>query len=138
MKKKFVLVLALSFFCVFFLSLSSLKGQQTPDPGKVLGAWEVEVNSDGEYYYLSLNIEKSESGLKGVISESSGAFTDVPLSNIQFDGATLKFEFNSPTPPDGYERLVKAELKIVESKLEGFFIVEDLEAKASATATRKK
>lgn len=127
----------MSFFLVFSLSLYPQVSQQAPDYGKILGAWEVEVNAEGEFYYLSLNLEKSEEGLKGTITESAGAFTDVPLENIQFDGQTLKFEFRSPTPPDGSERLVNAEFRVGDSKLEGSMAITDLGISVPATATKK-
>ena len=91
----------------------------------------------GEFYYLSFSIEKTDEGLKGSISESSGLFSDVPLANIEFDDTHLSFETNIPTPPDGYENLVKSELKLVEGKLEGILSVEALGISAAATATKK-
>lgn len=132
---KFVKVFALGFFFIFSLSLIS---QETPDYGKVLGSWDIEVEADGEYYYLSMKIEKTEDKLKGTISESSGTFTDVELEEIKFDGKNLTFGFTAPTPPDGYERLIKAEFEVGDNKLEGFLTIEDLGISASATATRKK
>lgn len=137
MKEELIKVLVLGFVLVLSFSFSPGLSQETPDLRKIMGAWDIEVDADGEYYYLSMSIEKSEEGLKGTISESTGAFSDVPLSNIEYDGQTLKFTFNSPTPPDGIERLVKAEFKVGDNKLEGLLTVEDLEATATATATRK-
>jgi len=97
----------------------------------------VEVDAGEEYYYLSMTIERSEGELKGTISESSGSFEDTPLSDIEFDGDTLIFGFTAPTPPDGYERLVTAEFKVGDNKLEGFFSLDDLGISAAATATKK-
>lgn len=135
MMRKAETVFALCALCVF--SLSFLLSLQTPDYGKIIGEWDIEVTADGEYYYLSMKMEKAETGLKGTISESTGGFTDVPLANIKFDGQTLYFEFTSPTPPDGNERLIKAELKVGDNKLDGTLTVEELGISASATATRK-
>lgn len=135
MKRKAETVFALCALCVF--SLSFLLSQQAPDYGKIIGEWDVEVVADGEYYYLSMKMEKAETGLKGTISESTGSFTDVPLANIKFDGQALTFEFTSPTPPDGNERLVKVEFKVGDNKLDGTLTLEDLGISASATATRK-
>lgn len=137
MKTKFVKVISLSFFFIFSLSFFSLMSQESPDYSIILGEWDVEVDADGEYYYLSLTLEKSNGELKGTISESQGTFEDVPLSEIEFDGGTLSFEFNAPTPPDGYERLVTAEFEVDDNTLEGFFTIEDLGMSAQATATRK-
>jgi len=137
MTAKWLTVSALGFLLILSLSSFSAQTQVTPDYGKVLGSWDVEVNADGEYYYLVLSIEKSEEGLKGKISESTGAFSDVPLKEIQYDGQTFKFQFTSPTPPDGLERVVKAEFKVGDNKLEGIITLEDMGLSVSATATKK-
>lgn len=136
MTAKWLTVSALGFLLILSLS-SSAQTQVTPDYGKILGSWDVEVNADGEYYYLTLSIEKSEEGLKGKVSESTGAFSDVPLKEIQYDGQTFKFQFTSPTPPDGLERVVKADFKVGDNKLEGTITVEDMGLSVPATATKK-
>jgi hypothetical protein len=127
----------LSLFLIISFSSPAAQNQAAPDYGKILGTWDVEVNANGEYYYLTMNIEKSEEGLKGKVSESTGAFSDVPLKEIQYDGQTLKFQFTSPTPPDGLERLVKADFKVGDNKLEGTVAVEDMGLSVPATATKK-
>jgi len=129
---------ALFAVCVCLLTASFLNSQEQVDYGKILGDWEMEVDTGGEYYYLLFTIEKANGELTGTISESSGFFTDVSLKNIEFDGEILLFEMTVPTPPDGYENLVKAELGWVEGKLEGMLSVESLGISASATATKKK
>lgn len=137
MKARYIKIFTLSALFIFSFSFSFLISQETPDYEKVLGNWDMEVDADGEYYYLSLNIEKDESGLKGTISESVGFFTDSPLSNIQFDGDILSFEFTAPTPPDGLERIVKVEFKVGEDEMEGYVSLEDLGLSVPATATRE-
>ncbi len=137
MTAKWSTVSALGLFLVISLSSPAAQNQAAPDYGKILGTWDVEVNANGEYYYLTVNIEKSEEGLKGKVSESTGAFSDVPLKEIQYDGQTLKFQFTSPTPPDGLERLVKADFKVGDNKLEGTVAVEDMGISVPATATKK-
>ena len=134
---KWSTVSVLSLFLILSLSSLPAQNQATPDYGKILGTWDVEVNANGEYYYLTMNIEKSEQGLKGTVSESTGAFKDVPIKEIQYDGLTLKFQFTSPTPPDGLERLVKADFKVGDNKLEGTVAVEDMGISVPATATKK-
>ena len=124
------------FVCLWIVSF--LNGQEQVDYANILGDWEMEVDAGGEYYYLLFTIEKADGELAGTISESSGFFTDVSLKNIEFDGENLSFEMTVPTPPDGYENLVKAELEWVEGKLEGMLSVESLGISASATATKKK
>lgn len=137
MMTKWPTVSALSLFLIISFSSPAAQNQAAPDYGKILGIWDVEVNANGEYYYLTMNIEKSEEGLKGNVSESTGAFSDVPLKEIQYDGQTLKFQFTSPTPPDGLERLVKADFKVGDNKLEGTVAVEDMGISVPATATKK-
>jgi DNA-binding beta-propeller fold protein YncE len=137
MMAKWSTVSALSLFLIISFSSLPAQNQAAPDYGKILGTWDVEVNADGEFYYLTMNIEKSEEGLKGTVSESTGAFSDVPLKEIQYDGQSLKFQFTSPTPPDGLERLVKADFKIGDNKLEGTMAVEDMGISVPATATKK-
>lgn len=112
--------------------------QQTPDYGKILGKWKIEVNVDGEYYHLTLNLRSVNGTLEGTISESMGYFTDVSVSNIAFAGETFSFEFNSPTPPDGMQRLVSAEFKVGVDVMDGVVSVIELGVSASATATREK
>jgi len=123
---------------VCLLIVSFLNGQEQVDYANILGDWEMEVDAGGEYYYLLFTIEKADGELAGTINESSGFFIDVSLKNIEFDGENLSFEMTVPTPPDGYENLVKAELEWVEGKLEGMLSVESLGISASATATKKK
>lgn len=112
--------------------------QAAPDYGKIVGKWKIEVSADGEYYYLTLNLRNVEGTLEGTISESMGYFTDVPVSEIAFDGENLKFNFNSPTPPDGVERLVTAEFRVGVDVMDGVVNVVELGVSASATATREK
>jgi len=42
-----------------------------------------------------------------------------------------------PTPPDGYENRVKAELELVEERLEGVLTVESIGISASAVAAKQ-
>jgi len=124
----------------FLLSCLSLgwSFQAAPDYGKILGKWKIEINADGEYYYLTLNLRSLNGTLEGTISESMGYFTDVPVSEVVFDGENLKFEFTSPTPPDGVERLVSAEFKVGVDVMDGVVNVVELGVSATATATREK
>jgi hypothetical protein len=137
MMAKWSTVSVLSLFLIIPFSSLPAQNQAAPDYGKIIGTWDVEVNANGEFYYLTMNIEKAEEGLKGTVSESTGAFSDVPLKEIQYDGQTLKFQFTSPTPPDGLERLVKADFKVGDNKLEGTMAVEDMGLSVPATATKK-
>ncbi|HEX9901679.1 MAG TPA: hypothetical protein VGB72_02335 [Acidobacteriota bacterium] len=121
-------------------SLLSQEAQPVPQaaPDKILGAWNLEVVADYQSYYVNITLQLTEGVLTGTASEPSGTFTDVPLSDIAFDGATLKFGFKSPTPPDGLERAIWAELKIVDEKaMEGTITVPDLAITATAKATKQ-
>lgn len=135
MIKKIALSLALSF--LLMSAAIFMTGQETPDLAKILGDWELEVDAGGgEYYYLFLNLEETDSLLTGAISESQGFFSDAPLSDIQYDGHLLSFEFTVPTPPDGVERLIVAEFTVGEDKMEGFLSLPDLGVFAPTTAKR--
>jgi len=128
------------FSLIFFLLCFSFAWsfQTTPDYGKILGKWKMEVRADGEFYYLTLNLKSVNGTLEGTVSESMGFFTDVPISEIVFDGENLSFEFKSPTPPDGSERLVVAQLKVGVDTMDGIVSVPELGGSATASATREK
>jgi hypothetical protein len=111
--------------------------QEKPDLTKVTGSWKIEVAAGEAYYYLTMSLKEEAGSLSGTISESTGMLSNVPLADIQFDGTNLTFSFNSPTPPDGLERLVKAEFKLVESSLDGLVIVPSIDVSAPAKATRE-
>jgi hypothetical protein len=131
-----ILVLGLFFVLGLF---SYMQGAQTKaDNGKIIGTWKVEINAGQEFYYLTLEISVTDGELDGTVSESQGTFTDLPVSNILFDGESLSFEFTCATPPDGLERLVKAEFKVGVDALDGTMSVPDLQAAAPATGTREK
>ncbi len=111
--------------------------QEKPDLTKVTGTWKIEVAAGEISYYLTMILKEEAGSLSGTISESTGMLSNVPLADIQFDGTSLSFSFNSPTPPDGLERLVKAEFKLVESGLDGLVIVPSIDASAPARAIRE-
>jgi len=110
--------------------------QATPD--KILGAWSLEVTAESQLYYVNVTLQLTEGVLTGTASEPSGYFTNVPLSDLAFDGATLKFGFISPTPPDGAERALAVELKVVDDKtMEGTLLVPDLNISAMVKAAKQ-
>jgi hypothetical protein len=131
-------IFALGLFFVLALFSYSQPTQEKVDNGKIVGTWKVEIDAGGEYYYLTLEMRVTEGNLEGTVSESQGIFTNLPISEILFDGENLSFEFTSPTPPDGLQRLVKAEFKVGVDNLEGMMSVPDIEATVPATATREK
>jgi hypothetical protein len=124
------LVLAVLAFATFGTA------QEKVDNSAILGVWKIEVDADGQYYYLTMELKEASGKLEGTASEEQGTFTDKPLEDLVFDGTTLSFAFNSPTPPDGLERLVKAEFKLVEGKLDGTMTVPSMGVTVRATATK--
>jgi hypothetical protein len=111
--------------------------QENVDNSGVLGKWKIEIYADGQYYYLTMELTEAEGKLEGTVSESQGTFTDRALENEAFDGTTLSFEFNSPTPPDGLERLLRAEFKLLEGKLDGTITVPAMGVTVRATAAKE-
>jgi hypothetical protein len=130
--------LILGLFLVLAAFSPALPVQAKADNGKVIGLWKIAVDANTEYYYLVLEIKEAEGKLTGAISETQGTFTDLPVGNLVFDGENLTFEFTCPTPPDGLERLVKAEFKVGVDSLEGTMSVPDIEASAPASGSREK
>jgi hypothetical protein len=117
--------------------VAPVPAQQKPDLGKIAGAWALEVNAGGEFYYLTLDLKAKDGKLEGGLSEQNGMFKDVPLANVEYDGTTLKFDVKIPTPPDGQERLVKTELKLVADKLEGLLTLPDMGMSVGVAGTKK-
>jgi len=107
------------------------------DYGPLLGIWTLEVEAGGEFYYLTLELKLVEGKLEGGLSEQNGLFTNTPISNVEFDGQTLKFDSKAPTPPDGAERIIKTEVKLVDNKLQGMITIADLGMSVALTGTKK-
>jgi hypothetical protein len=124
---------------LFFLALlaPSPASQEKPDHGKILGTWKIEVYAGDQTYVLSLIMTEPQGQLEGKISESMGGFADVAIEEISFDGEIFRFNFASPTPPDGMTRTVKAEFKVGADTMEGTVIVPDMDVTADAKATRE-
>ena len=136
-KKNRLSILAFGIGMLALWALSPVIGQEAADYSIILGDWDLEVDAGGEYFYLSFSLEKTEEGLKGSISESSGYFSEVPLQNVGFDGTNLTFEMSIPTPPDGYENMVKTELELSGGMFSGYLSVESLGISAAAKASKK-
>jgi hypothetical protein len=134
LKKTNVIIFALMIFTASVVFAMMFQA----DHSKVLGDWEIELDAEGEYYYLSMTVKEEEGKLAGTISEASGFFVDVPLTDIVYDGESFNFQFTAPTPPDGMERILKGEFKVQTDKMEGLIIVDDLGLSAPATAERVK
>ena len=128
-----IFLAALAALLIFSFAIA----QEKVDNSAILGVWKIEVDANGQYYQLTMELKEAAGKLEGTVSESQGMFTDKALENEAFDGTTLSFEFNSPTPPDGLERLVKAEFKPVEGKLDGTMAVPAMGVTVRATAARE-
>jgi len=126
--------------CITLAAAGSLWAQTAPakvDNSKIAGIWQLEIDADGTYYYLNLNIMDNAGKLEGTVSEASGLFKDVPLAEVLFDGEELAFKFSSPTPPDGASREVGAEFKLIQGALDGVVRVVELAVSVPAKGTRE-
>ncbi len=134
LKKTILIVFAAVIFTgsIFLAEVAQL------DYSKVIGDWEIELDAEGEYFYLSMAVKEEEGKLAGTISEASGFFVDVPITDIIYDGDNFNFLFTAPTPPDGMERIIKGEFMVQTDKMEGFIIVDDLGISAPAMGERNK
>jgi hypothetical protein len=111
--------------------------QKPASADKILGAWLLEVDAGGEYYYLTMELKLKDGKLDGLLGEQNGMFANVPLTEIEWDGATLKFMAKTPTPPDGAERPLKTELKLAEGKLDGTITIVEMGMTAPVKGTKK-
>lgn len=121
---------------VFILAVTGTSAQEKADPSKVVGKWTIDAYAGETTYTLGLVVTVTEGQLAGKISESMGAFLDVPLSDILYDGDNFSFSFSAPTPPDGSSRMIKAEFKVGADEMNGTLTVPDIEATIEARATR--
>jgi len=131
----FLFLFAVAVFVL--VSVPSALSQEKADTAKVVGSWNVEVYAGDQTYALKLVVSEEQGQLAGKVSESMGTFTDVAISEIVYDGASFRFNFVSPTPPDGLSRTVKADFKVAEGSMDGVINVPDLEFTAEAKATRE-
>jgi hypothetical protein len=123
---------------VFTLSFAaSTLAQEKADTAKVVGTWKIEVYAGDTTYSLSLVVTEDQGQLVGKISESMGTFTDVAISDISYDSVTFRFNFVSPTPPDGLSRTVKADFKVGTDAMGGVISVPDLDITTDAKAIRE-
>lgn len=128
------IVLALAVPAVLSLGFSA---QDNANPDKILGTWLLEVNAGDTVYNLPLELKLVEGKLVGALSEQTGMFSNVPLTEVSWDGATFKADTKIPTPPDGAEQLCKLELKLVEGKFVGTITIEAMGMSVPITGTKK-
>ncbi|MDP6651325.1 MAG: hypothetical protein QGF90_04320 [Gammaproteobacteria bacterium] len=60
------------------------------DNAAIVGAWNMEIDFQGQGFAIDLTITETEEGLAGTIGAPE--FGVVPLENVSFDGENLKFE----------------------------------------------
>jgi hypothetical protein len=135
-KTGFRAILVAAVFILAAAAAVAVPAQEKADTSNVVGTWTINVNAGEATYTLSLAVTDTDRQLAGKISESMGAFSDVDVSDIFYDGATFRFSFISPTPPDGASRTVRAEFKVGVDKMDGTLSVPDLEVNVEAKATR--
>ena len=136
MKKIGVLFLGMIFLAA--AAAGALCQAQKVSHDVLIGTWDLELDADGENFYLTMVIEETNEALKGKISEESGFFTDAVLEELAFDGKTLTFSFNAPTPPDGEERALMTELTITGDSCEGILSIEDLGISVDISGKKQK
>jgi hypothetical protein len=134
-KVNFLFVLGTAILVVWFAG--SAAAQEKPDLSKVVGTWKVEVYGGGASYRIDLAVTENQGQLEGKVSESTGTFTDVPISEIFYDSLSFRFQFVAPTPPDGMSRTVYADFKVAEGTMAGTISLPDLNFVGDATATRQ-
>jgi hypothetical protein len=117
-------------------SQAASQSQKSPYD-KIVGVWSLEVNAGDAFYYLTQEVAVNQEKLTGKLSEQNGMFKDAPLQGAMFDGQVLKYSVKIPTPPDGAERLVKFEMKLVDNKLDGTLALEDLNMTVPVTGAKK-
>jgi hypothetical protein len=108
------------------------------DNAKVVGTWDLEIYAEGQYFYLTVNLQESEGVLSGTVSEQSGFFTDSPLSEVTFDGEFLSCLASVPSPPDGMILSWWISLKIGDDVAEGSISNADIGLSASMSGKRTK
>lgn len=134
-KASFLFVLGTA--VVGLLAGESVMAQEQPDFSKVIGAWKVEVYAGDTTYYLNLVVTEESGQLVGKISESMGSFAGIAISDIFYDSVAFRFDFISPTPPDGLSRTVKADYKVGKDEMSGTVNVPDLDVIADSRAIRE-
>jgi hypothetical protein len=134
-KASFLLALGAAIIVVWLVGAAA--AQESPDQNKVVGTWKVEIYGGGATYHMELAVTDNQGQLEGKVSESTGLFTDVPISEILYDSVTFRFEFVAPTPPDGMSRTVIADFKVAGDKMAGTVSIPDLNFVGEATATRQ-
>lgn len=96
------------------------------DNAQVVGAWNMELDIQGQPMSLDLIISETADGLAGTIGAPE--FGVNPVSNVAFDGEFLKFDAD-----DQQGGKVTISLKLADNQLSGTIVspMGDIPAKAS-------
>jgi hypothetical protein len=137
MKKILRLSLPVVLAMTLTAAASAPQTQEKVDYGKILGTWTLDMDFNGNPFSMTLEMKMVEDKLGGVISDQMGMLNNVPLSQVQFDGQTLKSEIKVAMPPDNVERVIKLEAKLAEGKLQGTLLVADFGMAMPFTGTKK-
>jgi hypothetical protein len=125
-------------FCSWSMALPRQKAAPKPDPAKVLGTWNLEIDANGMTITLTLVLNESGGLLAGKISEDNGMFTDAPLSDIEYDGDNLAYDISVPSPPDGLVKTWRTQLKVGDDVADGDITNADLGISIALTGKRVK
>jgi hypothetical protein len=135
--KRAIFLFALGVAVFFFLAAGFALAQENPDLSKVVGTWKIEVSGGGATYHVDLVVTDNQGQLEGKVSEPTGSFTDVPISDIYYDAVSFRFQFVASTPPDGGMRTVRADFKVAENVMTGTISLPDINFVGDATAARQ-
>lgn len=118
-----------------FLLASGLAAGPT-DYAKVIGTWQLELQVEGQYFYLSMTLQENQGILSGTVSEQSGFFTDSPLAEVTYENGVLVTLAAVPSPPDGSMLSWWISLNIGEDSAEGTISNSDIGITAAISGKR--
>lgn len=95
-------------FSALLLGVASFAADNSP----ILGAWSMELDVQGQVFTLELNVTESTDGLAGTFGAAE--FGVSPVSNLAFDGETLKFDAD-----DTQGGTINVALKLADNQLSG-------------------
>ena len=108
------------------------------DKAKILGTWNLDVNTGDSIVYLTLVMEDMDGKLAGKISEQNGMFTDAALANIEYSGDDFSTEISVPSPPDMAVKTWSIKAKVGDDTLAGSIANSDLGLSADISGKRVK
>ncbi|MGB9893477.1 MAG: hypothetical protein ACPLRA_03620, partial [Candidatus Saccharicenans sp.] len=88
-------------------------------PEEIVGTWDILIEAEGLVINLSFKLELENNVLSGKMTDQSGTFAEVPVSDLKLEDSTLSFNLTVAAPPDGLVRTWGWEIKIEADKMEG-------------------